>query len=300
MYNEFNLSLSDSCELGVSFENESPLLILDFGFLLNVAYYKCKLHCLHVSFSVSFLYFALFLVAIPLFHLRLLVSSAKIWELVHLLFIGVPVSYGLFCRRNVDADKSHTTNDDDDSELYVSRVFRVLIYEDRFDNSCGYGEKNMYQTLYSENYKASESLVDTSTGNSAMGEQKQIGSFNSELGFEYTHVGAQPVCSVSRYSESGLLMDRKSLNLPIRSLSSGDRNLSDGSESNSPSMGSSNSPYVGIDNEFGDMYPTNLENRFDETDSFSPWNWLSRSERMDFGKCGCYCCLSFAFKASID
>ncbi|KAK1560569.1 hypothetical protein Q3G72_028137 [Acer saccharum] len=45
-----------------------------------------------------------------------------------------------------------------------------------------------------------------------------------------------------------------------------------------------NSPYVGIDNEFGDMDPTNLENRFDETDSFSPIPWRSRSERMEFGE----------------
>ncbi|KAK1562356.1 hypothetical protein Q3G72_010650 [Acer saccharum] len=148
-------------------------------------------------------------------------------------FIGVAVSYGLFCRRNVDADiETHTTNDDD-SESYVSRIFRVSsFFKDRFDNSCGY---------------------------------------------------AQPDCSLNRYGESGLLMDHKSLNLPIRSRRSGDRNLSDGSESNSPFMGSSNSPYVDIDNEFGDMDPTNLENRFDETDSFLPWNWRSRSERMEFG-----------------
>ncbi|KAK2646871.1 hypothetical protein Ddye_022066 [Dipteronia dyeriana] len=203
----------------------------------------------------------------------LLVSSAKFWELVHLLFIGFAVSYALFCRRNFDAGiETHTTNDDDDSESYVSRVFRVSsIFKDGFDNSCGYGEKNMYQTLNSENYKASESLVDTSTGNSAYFQGE------SEV------VVAQPDCSLNQYGESGSLMDHKSLNLPIRSLRSGDRNRSDGSESNSPSMGLSNSPYVGIDNEFGDMDPTNLENRFDETDSFSLWNWLSRSERMDFG-----------------
>ncbi|KAK3195162.1 hypothetical protein Dsin_026472 [Dipteronia sinensis] len=264
------------------------------------------------DFLCKFLFFALFLIAIPLFPSRApgFISQSlptKLWELVHLLFIGVAVSYGLFCRRNVDADvETHTTNDDD-SESYVSRVFRVSsIFEDGFDNSCGYGEKNMYQTLYSENFKASESLVDTSTGNSAMSEQKKIGSFNSELGFEYSSgfgannvsqawnsqyfqgeseiVVAQPDCSINRYGESGSMMDHKSLNLPIRSLRSGDRNFSDGSESNSPSLGSSNSPCVGIDNEFGYMDPTNLENRFDETDSFSPIPWRSRSERMEFGE----------------
>ncbi|KAK4848474.1 hypothetical protein QYF36_013517 [Acer negundo] len=264
------------------------------------------------DFLCKFLFFALFLIAIPLFPSQApgFISQSmltKFWELVHLLFIGVAVSYGLFCRRNIDADiETHTTNDDD-SESYVSRVFRVSsIFEDGFDNSCGYGEKNMYQTLYSENFKASESLVDTSTGNSAMSEQKKIGSFNSELGFEYPSgfgennvsqawnsqyfqgesevVVAQPDCSLNQYGESGSMMDHTSLNLPIRSLRSGDRNFSEGSESTSPSMGSSNSPCVGIDNEFGDMDPTNLENRFDETDSYSPIPWRSRSERMEFGE----------------
>ncbi|KAK3189898.1 hypothetical protein Dsin_029459 [Dipteronia sinensis] len=119
-------------------------------------------------------------------------------------------------------------------------IFVSLIFEDGFDNSCGCMlTKICTRLLYSENYKASESLVDISTGNSAMSEQKQIGSFNFELGFEYTHVG--------------LVRISMEFSVFSRSLRSGDRNLSDGSESNSPSMGSSNSPYVGIDNEFGDM-----------------------------------------------
>ncbi|KAK2650777.1 hypothetical protein Ddye_018266 [Dipteronia dyeriana] len=97
-------------------------------------------------------------------------------------------------------------------------------------------------------------------------------------------VVAQPDCSLNRYGESGSMMDHKSWNLLFRSLRSGDRNFSDGSESNSPSMGSSNNPCVGIDNEFGDMDPTNLENRFDETDSFLPIPWRLRSNTVEFGE----------------
>ncbi|KAL5794995.1 hypothetical protein ACOSP7_003589 [Xanthoceras sorbifolium] len=259
-------------------------------------------------FLCKFLFFALFLVAIPLFPSQApgFISQSvltKFWELVHLLFIGVAVSYGIFCRRNVDVDiESYTTNDYD-SESYVSRVFRVSsIFEDGFDNSSGYGETNVYQTLYSENYK----------GSFVMSEQKKMGSFNSEFGLEYScgygennvsqawnsqyfqgesvAVVAQPDCSLNPYGESGSMMGHTSLNLPVRSLRSGDGDqdgpeISDGSESSSPSKDSSNSPsYVGIDdNEFGDLGPTNLENRFAETDSLSPIPWRSRSGRMEFG-----------------
>lgn len=165
-----------------------------------------------IHFLGKFLLFGLFIVAIPLFPSKApdfvpqsLVT--KFWELIHLLFIGVAVSYGLFCRRNDDFDfDSEGTSVSDETESYVSNVFRVSsIFDEGFDSSSGYygsdrnvnpnlysadhtaGESvvdNVNPNLYSASHVASESVVDRSEVDTVNVEQKKVVSGDSESGFE--------------------------------------------------------------------------------------------------------------------
>ncbi|XP_031287665.1 uncharacterized protein LOC116146402 isoform X2 [Pistacia vera] len=242
----------------------------------------------------KFLFFALFLVAIPFFPSQApefinQTILTKFWDLFHLLFIGLAVSYGLFCRRNVDMDfETHSSNDDPQS--YVSSVLHVSsIFGDDSDNSYGYGDKNVYQTGYSDNYKE-EFAVNS--------EQTKPGSLNSENNVsqawssqyyrgESMVVIDQPNHVLNEYGESGLIIGHKPLGLPIRSLRSsnqGSPEISNGSESNSISTDLSNSPsnHVVINENFGHLGPLNLENKFNETAGLSSSiPWRSRSGRME-------------------
>ncbi|KAJ0051699.1 hypothetical protein Pint_00117 [Pistacia integerrima] len=242
----------------------------------------------------KFLFFALFLVAIPFFPSQApefinQTILTKFWDLFHLLFIGLAVSYGLFCRRNVDMDfETHSSNDDPQS--YVSNVLHVSsIFGDDSDNSYGYGDKNVYQTGYSDNYKE-EFAMNT--------EQTKTGSLNSENNVsqawnsqyfrgESMVVIDQPNHVLNEYGESGLIIGHKPLGLPIRSLRSsnqGSPEINNGSESSSISTDSSNSPsnHVVINENFGHLGPLNLENKFNETAGLSSSiPWRSRSGRME-------------------
>ncbi|KAJ4727246.1 putative Hydroxyproline-rich glycoprotein family protein [Melia azedarach] len=246
-------------------------------------------------FFRKFLLFALFLIAIPLFPAQApdfinQTVLTKFWELVHLLFIGIVVSYGLLCQRNVDVE-IETQPNTDDSQSYMSRVFQVSsIFEDGFDNSYGYAEKNVYENLYSENYKGDRSKprsLNCEIGSENLygyGENNVSQAWNSQyFQGESTVIVNQENCAVNEYC-------RKSLGLPVRSLRSRVRNLdsseiSDGNESGSIATESSNSPPEGINKTFGDLDPMNLEHTFNESaaaDALSlPIPWRSMSERME-------------------
>lgn len=257
-------------------------------------------------FLGKFLFFALFLIAIPLFPSQApdfinQTLLTKFWELVHLLFIGLAVSYGLFCRRNDDVDIETHSNNSDDSYSYVSRVLHVSsIFDDGFDNSYGFNEKYVDQTCYSD------------SGSSVIGDQSKVRSLNSEVRFQnpigcsennvsqawnYSQyvqpesmvVVNQETCAVNEYGESKLMIDHKPLGLPVRSLRSRLRNqdfseINNGGESSSVSTYSSVSPKESINNTFVEMSPLKLENKFNESGSAaisSPIPWRSISGRME-------------------
>lgn len=169
-----------------------------------------------------------FLVAIPLFPSEApdFINQSivtKFWELVHLLFIGIAVSYGLFCRRNVDLVESGLRSGDSvDSQSYVSRMFHVSsIFEDECGDSVGFDEKRA-------NYRRS----------SVIGERSKVGSGNVENECERPSGGNgesvvqawnsqyfqhesmvfvdQPNCAL----ESGSIVSHRPLGLPVRSLKS--------------------------------------------------------------------------------
>ncbi|XP_044503088.1 uncharacterized protein LOC123223790 [Mangifera indica] len=246
----------------------------------------------------KFLFFALFLVALLFFFsqapgfINQTIPTTKFGDLFHLLFIGLAVSYGLFCRRNVDTDiETHSSNDN--TESYVSSVLHVSsIFGDDCDNSYGYGDKNVCQTWYSDNHEG-ESAVNNS-------EQTKTGSLNSEDNVsqawnsqyfrgESMVVVDQTNHAFNEYGESGLIIGHKQLGLPVRNLrsglnSQGSPEISNGSESSSIPTDSSSSPsdHVVIDDHFGYLSPLDRENKFNETAGLSSSiQWRSRSGRME-------------------
>ncbi|XP_058734590.1 uncharacterized protein LOC131606369 [Vicia villosa] len=98
------------------------------------------------KFSYNFVYKAtivlIFFVILPLFpsqapdfiNQNLLTRN---WELLHLLFVGIAISYGLFSRRNQEHDKDNNNNNSkfDSAQTMVSRFLQVSsFFEDETDH----------------------------------------------------------------------------------------------------------------------------------------------------------------------
>ncbi|TKY55479.1 dentin sialophosphoprotein [Spatholobus suberectus] len=79
------------------------------------------------------------------------------WELLHLLFVGVAISYGLFSRRNDETEKEHNTKFDTAQSL-VSRFLQVSsFFEDEAENPVESDETKV-QT-WSSQHRRSEPVV---------------------------------------------------------------------------------------------------------------------------------------------
>ncbi|XP_039056536.1 uncharacterized protein LOC120199566 isoform X1 [Hibiscus syriacus] len=164
----------------------------------------------YVRFAGKMLFFAFFLIAIPSFPSQApdFVNQTifnKFWELLHLMFIGIAVSYGLFCRRSVDNGNL------DDTQSYVSGMFHVSsVFEDGFSNSmyysgqCNAGDFNVKNGGFENSYE--ENVVQAWSSKYFQGEP--------------TVVLAQPNCGLEKYGESSSSVDYKPLGLPVRSLRS--------------------------------------------------------------------------------
>ncbi|KAL6323050.1 hypothetical protein AAG906_024620 [Vitis piasezkii] len=247
--------------------------------------------CTH--FLCKSLIFALFLVVIPLFPSQAPeyinhTLITKFWELLHLLFIGIAVSYGVFSRRNVDRGiESHST------------VFHVSsIFEDGFENSCGSGEKSVIQTWNSQHFQG-ESMVVVTSGSSVLDKRanpdlqilkmcvKTYLRF-SVLQGETMVVVAKGSYALDQWGKPESRVDDKSLGLPVRSLKSRIKDTDStesvsGSRSKSSSKtGSSKSSGKVINGKFGKLGPLKLEEQLKETVALpSPIPCRSRSGRME-------------------
>lgn len=100
----------------------------------------------------------IFLVILPLFpsqapefiNQTLLTRS---WELLHLLFVGIAVSYGLFSRRNDDSQKENNHSKFDNAQSYVSRFLQVSsVFDEENENLSGCDE-NKVQTWSNQYYR---------------------------------------------------------------------------------------------------------------------------------------------------
>ncbi|KAJ7950817.1 putative Hydroxyproline-rich glycoprotein family protein [Quillaja saponaria] len=257
------------------------------------------------------LFFVLFLIVLPLFpsqapeFVKQSIVS-RFWELLHLLFIGIAVSYGLFSRRrNVELDfETHTKIKD--TPDYVSKIFPVSsIFEDGYENSYGSDEKRAFRCWNSQ-YFEGETMSAFCKGSIFIDEQCKPHLSNSKNGlgtsirYDETNVvqawnseyfQSDPVVIVAQpnytVDEFGEVVGYRSLGLPVRSLKSRARNSDShesvsGNESGSGSRGSSKSSNKSRDRIFGDLGPSNLEQKFDEAvTSASPIPWRSRSVRME-------------------
>ncbi|XP_030513334.1 uncharacterized protein DDB_G0284459 [Rhodamnia argentea] len=108
---------------------------------------------------------AVFLVVLPLFpsHAPEFINQTvpnRSWELLHIVFVGIAVSYGLFSRRsNEEAEKeSGGPSKFDSAQSYVSRFLHVSsVFDEEADSPSG-SDENRVQT-WSSQYFRNEPMV---------------------------------------------------------------------------------------------------------------------------------------------
>ncbi|CAL9006591.1 unnamed protein product [Prunus brigantina] len=275
-----------------------------------------KSYMMHFLFKA--LFFALVIMVLPLFpsqapdfinHTIL----TKFWELIHLVFIGIAVSYGLFSRRNVERGFENPSNLGS-SESYMPRIFPVSSnFDDGYENPCGSDEKRVVGlgTWNSQYFVGNPVTVSSheSTGFDAQCKPSlpvhEHGSENS-YGYKENNLTqawssqyfqgepmvfvAQPNYGLNEWGKPRSIVDSEPLGLPIRSLKSRVRDQDSSefvtrSESGSSSNFSPNSSDKSRNGEFGDLGPLNLEEEFNEaTAAPFPVHRGSSSGRMERGK----------------
>ncbi|KAJ4951091.1 hypothetical protein NE237_027923 [Protea cynaroides] len=193
-------------------------------------------------------------------------ALTRSWELFHLLFVGIAVSYGLFSRRNVETEKENQSKIDS-AQNYVSRILQVSsVFDDDLDSPSGSDDNRKIQTWSSRYFRGEPMLV-----------VEQESSVPDEQSSTITKICNQPLL------------------LPVRSLKS---RVSDSeapetskeplvfsgslSMSSSGSRSSSNSSVKTRNKEIGALDPLYLEEKLQESVVLpSPVPWRSRSGRME-------------------
>ncbi|XP_010413577.1 PREDICTED: uncharacterized protein LOC104699879 [Camelina sativa] len=113
--------------------------------------------------------FALFLLALPLFPSQApdFVGETvltKFWELIHLLFVGIAVAYGLFSRRTVESpldfslvdDSSSSSSSSSSSLSYVSTIFQ---FDENHHHSSDFVDVRTETRLINNNVSARRAPV---------------------------------------------------------------------------------------------------------------------------------------------
>ncbi|KAI3962247.1 hypothetical protein MKX01_030797 [Papaver californicum] len=101
------------------------------------------------------------------------------WELVHLLFVGIAVSYGLFSRRNVENEKENHSKFDT-TQSYMSRILQVSsVFDDEMENPSSSGsDENKIQTWNSQYYRGNSTVVVAEAGSLLDEHNRTISSSN--------------------------------------------------------------------------------------------------------------------------
>lgn len=228
----------------------------------------------------------------------------KFWELIHLLFIGIVVSYGLFSRRNVEMGIENHPNVEN-LESYMPRMF------DGYENPCGSDEKKVVGSWNSQNFVGNP--VTLSSHKSTVFDDQckpRLPNFGAGLenscGYKNESVAqawnsqyfqgdsmvfiAQPNYAFDEFVKPKSVVDDEPLGLPIRSLKSRVKNQEkfefvSGSESGFGSKASSNSFDRSMNGDFGDLAPINLLEKFNQAmTSPSPILQRTSSRKMEMGK----------------
>ncbi|CAA0387637.1 unnamed protein product [Arabidopsis thaliana] len=229
--------------------------------------------------------FALFLLALPLFPSQApdFVGETvltKFWELIHLLFVGIAVAYGLFSRRNVEsAVDLRMTRVDESSLSYVSRIFQVSsVFDEEFDdNSCEFVDVRSDESVSARASVVgkSESFVVESgelEESSEFGETNEVRAWNSQ----YFQGKSKVVVARPAYGLDGHVVHQP-LGLPIRRLRS---SLRDNAAPQDKSFADSCDGAVNAEAE-----SLLADNFFDEVLAApaSPVPWQARPEMMGIG-----------------
>ncbi|KAL6965086.1 hypothetical protein U1Q18_036144 [Sarracenia purpurea var. burkii] len=221
---------------------------------------------------------------------------AKLWELLHLLFFGIAVSYGLFGRKNAEKNNEIQSRLEN-PQPYLSGILHISsIFEDGFENPYGFDEKI---TIQNRDHRENESVAVLANGSSVIGKPRSLlyqngldleipsGSneknvsqtWNSQCFFQ----GESPAFV---YRENCAMLDEWGKPKSTRNLRS---RISDNDTPETESvMGNRSSGSMGScqnsdrNGKFRGLTPVNLEEKFRETLALpSPIPWRSRSSRME-------------------
>ncbi|GAA0173421.1 hypothetical protein LIER_27043 [Lithospermum erythrorhizon] len=169
----------------------------------------------------KFFIIVIILLIIPLFQSQTTEFSTissfftKLWEPLQLLFVGLATCYGLFCKRSSTKLEIENFNVNGEKDLcFYGGLDISSFFEDGFQNSCGYDEKNMILKS-EERFKLSEGngVRCLDFGNRGV---KKDGVIQNSWNFRGESIGVveNGDCVVDeRVSQRGC----KKLNLPVRS-----------------------------------------------------------------------------------
>ncbi|RXH93374.1 hypothetical protein DVH24_013950 [Malus domestica] len=274
-----------------------------------------------MHFLLKALIFAVFIVVLPLFpsqapefinHTIL----TKFWELIHVIFVGIAVSYGLFSRRNSAEMGFENSSNVGTSESYMPTIFPVSSnFDSGYEHPCGYGEKSegeswnsgyfvgnpvaavAAQSCHESNVfyaqcKPSLGICESGCENSCGYKEKNVTQARNSQYFQGESMVfvAQPNYGLDEWGQPRSMVDNQPLGLPVRSLKPRVKNQDSfefvaGSEFSLGSKGSFNSSDRISNGDFGDLGAINLKQKFNEAAaSPSPVHWRSRSARMERGK----------------
>ncbi|KAI4315221.1 hypothetical protein L6164_028055 [Bauhinia variegata] len=139
------------------------------------------------KFYYHFLYkavlVAVFLVILPLFPSQVpeFINQSLLtrnWELLHLVFVGIAISYGLFSRRNDETEKDNSSKFDN-AHSFVSRFLQVSSFFEDDAESPSESDENKVQTWNNQYYR-NEPVVVVAQQHSNFDEQSSISSRMSE------------------------------------------------------------------------------------------------------------------------
>ncbi|XP_004300369.1 PREDICTED: uncharacterized protein LOC101297935 [Fragaria vesca subsp. vesca] len=100
------------------------------------------------------------------------------WELLHLLLVGIAVSYGLFSRLNEKVEKENNTKFDN-AHSYVSRILQVpSVFDDEAETSPGLDESKVQ--AWSSQYFRNEPVVVVAQEHSVLDEHRDSSSIHGE------------------------------------------------------------------------------------------------------------------------
>ncbi|THG16221.1 uncharacterized protein LOC114273770 [Camellia sinensis] len=249
-------------------------------------------------FLCKSLFVALLLVLLPLFPSKApeFINQSiltKFWELLHLLVIGIVVSYGLFGRKNTQPNNENQLNFDD-SKAYLSGILYVpSIFEDGYER---YDEKRTIQawnngigsSVLDELNNPRSNIFQNGLENPFGSDEKRVSqTWNSQYYFQGESMPfvSRENCLLDEWGKPKSFNDNKPLNLPVRSLRSrivdhdtlesikenGSISDSKGSCKNYDKIrddskgGCENSENFGNGTEFRGLAPINLDEKFKET-----------------------------------